>query len=584
MRPYAEVSRLAKSASFYSAVCHPLKLQYLRADAQTVVYGAGDLAKAATADPVFEVRAVDGDEDRPLTRARLVLSAHSPSAVSDFHAAGLRANPDLAKIGGESHFLRHPPAGGASSSSSSSTKGGAGGGESRARVTDLDGNIMEVVYLPPSHYPPDHQGSTVRRTQSSTAEASRILDWNLDVATSAAPPTARPPHHRASTSLSASASTRRPARPADANDSNTPYMTLRRSVTTSTVETSPRPREDDEEKSSGGFGLVSAVLGAVAAGAAIGGAMTYMSMRGSSAADERERETAVQQQQRRPAYPDPYPGQGQGQPQRYVEVERTVEKIRYPEDYPPVRGNRHYPPPSYVARYSQAAPTRPHEVEELDDRASRHTARQSTTGRHARTRSEAAGSARKPLMIADVEHRSNAGGSSRYTTAAPPAAPKMLMPADPRVQTARHVRPEADVFSRAASKASVPRTASRHHHADADTYVSKRTTGSRRATETMDRGSAPLPPSSTRPPPLARADTMPPPPMRSRSSRLPAMPVPTGGRRLPPGAKATMYADAGMVPLPPSEVGSTWDDDNDSVAPSDSISCIGSRRSDRSRR
>lgn len=562
MRPYAEVSGLATSASFYSAVCHPLKLQYLRADARTVVYGAGDLAKAASADPVFEVRAVDGDEDRPLTRARLVLSAHSPSAVSEFHAAGLRANPDLAKIGGESHFLRHPAA---------SAKGG---GESRARVSDLDGNIMEVVYLPPSHYPPDHAGSTVRRTQSSTAEASRILDWNLDVATSHAPPTARPPHHRASTSASA----RRPVRPA--TDDAAPYMTLRRSVTTSTVETSAspqaRPREqDDNEKSSGGFGLVGAVLGAVAAGAAIGGAMTYMNMRGSSAADDREK-AAVQQ--RRPAYPDPYPGQGQGQSQRYVEVERTVEKIRYPEDYPPVRGNRHYPPPSYVARYSQAAPTaRPYEVEELDDRASRHTARQGTAGRP-RTRSEAAGSGRKPLMIADAEHRSNAGGS-RYTTAPPPPAPKMLMPADSRAPTARHVRPEADVFSRAASKASVPRTASRHP--DADTYVSKRTSGSsRRAPDERDR--------SSRPSPLARADTMPPPQqpplMRSRSSRLPAMPVPTGGRRLPPGAKATMYADAGMVPLPPSEVGSTWDDDNDSVAPSDSISCIGSRRSDRSRR
>lgn len=571
MRPYAEVSRLASSASFYSAVCHPLRLQYLRADAHSVVYGAGDLAKAASADPVFEVRAVDGDEDRPLTRARLVLSAHSPSAVSDFHAAGLRANPDLAKIGGESHFLRHPAA---------SAKGG---GESRARVSDLDGNIMEVVYLPPSHYPPDHPGSTVRRTQSSSAEASRILDWNLDVATCAAPPTARPPHHRAA-SASASASARRPARPAA--DDAAPYMTLRRSVTTSTVETAAappaRPREqDDEEKSSGGFGLVGAVLGAVAAGAAIGGAMTYMNMRGSSAADEREK---ALQPQRRPAYPDPYPAQGQGQPQRYVEVERTVEKIRYPEDYPPVRGSRHYPPPSYVARYSQAAPTaRPYEVEELDDRASRHTARPGTAGRP-RTRSEAAGSARKPLMIADAEHRSNAGGS-RYTTA-PPPAPKMLLPAESRAPTARHVRPDADVFSRAASKASVPRAASRHH-ADADTYVSKRTSGSRRPPaddRDRERGAA-------RPSPLARADTMPPPPpqhqpplMRSRSSRLPAMPVPTGGRRLPPGAKATMYADAGMVPLPPSEVGSTWDDDNDSVAPSDSISCIGSRRSDRSRR
>ncbi len=50
-------------------------------------------------------------------------------------------------------------------------------------------------------------------------------------------------------------------------------------------------------------------------------------------------------------------------------------------------------------------------------------------------------------------------------------------------------------------------------------------------------------------------------------------------------SRAASYVSARNVPLPPSGVGTShanWDDDTESVAPSDSISCVGSRRNGRS--
>ncbi|KAK8044892.1 hypothetical protein PG993_004916 [Apiospora rasikravindrae] len=572
MRPYADVTHLPESASFYSAVTHPLGLRFLSADSSRIIYGAGG-------DPIFEVKAIC-DDNSPLKRARFVLSAPSPSVVSDFHAAGLRANPDLTKIGGDCHFLRHARPADPSS-----------GGESRARITDLDGNIMEVVYLPPKDYPSHHNGSTVRRTQSTNSEVTRILDWNLEVATShparsvagsrapggSANAIARPQaRHVASAPAAAPA-----AAPAPAEDE--PWTVFRRSVTTSTFEAAPAPREN-----SSGYGtgtLVSTVLGAVAAGAAIGGALTYMNMRN-------ERERAPRQEfdppamQRRSTMPDPYPNQHQ----RYVEVERTVEKIRYPEDYAPAKGARHYPPPSYVARYSQA-PDRSREVEELDDRASRHSTRHSATGRN-RTRSEA-GSSRRPLMIAEAEHRSTAG--SKHT-----GAPKLLMETEYRSQAgsryATDFMPEMDTKSRATtSKPSRHASARsvRRPEPELESYVSTRTHRTRKP-ERSDRSEAGM----RAPPTLVKAETMsipvrarPPPPRQSVSAMAKTLGerlgMNNGVKRMPTGGRATMYAKANMVPLPESEVGGSladWDDDKDSVAPDDSISCVGGNRSRRSSR
>jgi hypothetical protein len=437
--PYVEVSSLPPSASFYSAITHPLGLRYISASSGAIVYGGPSPTDSNITEPVFEVRSV-GERAEPPKRARLVLSASSTSVVKDFRAAALRAAPDLLIGGAEDPSHRHSDADPTS-------------GDSRVQIHDLDDNIMEVVYVPPADYPTNHSGSTVRRTQSTTDEVSRIMSWNFDVATSN-------PSKSAAAGPAGGARTVVARRPGSAAAEGEPYV-LRRSVTTSVVETSQPQRQSSDGNSTGlsNTAIFGTVLGAVAAGAAIGGALTYMNMKG-------QRDRAPRQEfdapafQRRATFPDPHPD---AQP-RYVE--RTVEKVYYADQLPPVR-DRHYPPPTYMAKYSQAG-GRSREVEELDDRSSRYTTRHSTTGR-SRTKSEA-GSTRQPLMITDAEHRSHVG--SAYTT-----TPKMLMDSEHRSHAgSRHssnLLPEADHWSHASSKHTVPRSI-KHHAPEVETYISSR--------------------------------------------------------------------------------------------------------------
>lgn len=538
MLPYVQVSHLPSSASFYSAVTHPLGLCFISASPGSVAYGTASPAAPSATTPAFEVRAIK-DRTLDIKPARLVLSACSPSVVDDFYAAALRANPELEVAGGA---VSHDPS------------------APSAQIQDLDGNIMSVVYIPPADGQARPGGSTVRRTQSTSNEASRILDWNMDVATS-----------RSGTRAGSGSSTAVTRRPGDQED---PYVVHRRSVTTtSTVEAAPSPRESPSGLSSGG--VIGTVLGAVAAGAAIGGALTYMTMRN-------QRENAPRQEfdapvfQRRSTFPDPYPDYKP----RYVERERMVEKIHYPDQYSQARGPRHYPPSAFPNRYPQLGGVS-REVEELDDRSSRLSARQSAGGR-TRTRSET-GSIRRPLMITDVEHRSQAG--SRHST---------------------NLLPEADEWSRAPSKQSVPRSIRRDP--EVETYLSSQS----RRTERTDRSESTIRPSKQSVHDTAQPVTYGDIPIRSRApSRAPtkasAAPsrhstVQPPARSVAPSAAATKtghpvsrtgsHVSARKVPVPGSHAGfskvsarniplpeshADWDD-NDSIAPSDSISCIGSRR------
>ncbi|ORY67082.1 uncharacterized protein BCR38DRAFT_482721 [Pseudomassariella vexata] len=542
MLPYIQVSDLPSSASFYSAITQPLGLRYISASPTAIVFGTSSEDNAATPPlPVFEILGNKLVCAEAGSNSRIVLSAPSVAVVSDFHAAGLRANPDLQVIGG-------------SIITGDATKGG----ETRAKITDFDGNIMEVVYAPSASYPSRHGAPAVRRTSVSTDEVGRILDWNLDVATSQAPSAVAGPEAPGESQPTALTS-RRPGPVAVHSDSPEPYAVLRRSVTTSTIEASPR------ESSSGltASVVLGSVLGAVAAGAAVGGALTYMNMRN-------ERERAQRQEfeapviQRRSTFPDPYPDHRP----RYVEVERTVEKIRYPEELPPpAPKSRYYPPPAYMARYSQVG-GQSREVEELDDRSGRHSSRQSAAGR-SRTRSEA-GSSRHPLMIADAEYRSHAGSKHG-------GAPKMLTEAEHRSQAGSRY-----------SKYSTPRSV---RQPDAATYVSART-------ERLENTSKPAPqllPLRSKAPSTYQSSA----PVKVAPSRAPTHHTNATVRTAAPSRAPThhtaatkmtapsRHASARKVPLPQSHVGSSlvdyeFEEDNDSIAPSDSISCIGSRRSSRS--
>lgn len=582
--PFVTVARLPPSASFYSAITQPLGLRYISATSSSIFFGTA----SPDPKPVFEVKSISDGAAQPLQRARILFSAPSRSAVAEFQAAALRANP-VALIGGDGDpsFPRHR--------SPTPASAAVGGGEhvplDRAKIRDLDGNIMEVSYVNPPAYPAGYGGSTVRHTQSTTQEVGRILDWNLDVAAS------EPSVAGSAAAGPATALTRRP--------SGEPHTTVvRRSVTTSSTTQHPPPpaREDSNSLSLSTGAVVGTVLGAVAVGAAVGGALTYTLMRN-------ERERAPRQEydpptfQRRSTFPDRYPDP-RG---RYVEVERTVEKVRYPEEYPPV--SKKYPPPTYLARYSGGGP-QSRALEDVDDRTSRHTSHYS--GTRTRGRSEAA-STRRPLMIDDIEYRSVAA-PSKHT-----AGPKMLMDAEYRSSAgskysagskhsahpkggllvdadyrsfagSRHVvAPPSRQPTEASYRSRAPSHAVSHapskHTAVASRYLADDDRPSRAGT------AKPL----THRPPEAEtyisarshrtdksASTVR--PIRPEGSRAVSR-YTSGTIKVPGVSRAPSHASAKKVPLPASAAGSSkanWDDDVVSLAPSDSISCVGSRRSGRS--
>ncbi|EOO02536.1 putative cystathionine gamma-synthase protein [Phaeoacremonium minimum UCRPA7] len=334
MIPFLEVSHLASSTSFYSAVVQPLGLRYISAGSASVTFGTATFPPV----PVLELRQVTPTPARHLKPSRLVLSAGSPAAVDDFHAFAHRASAS-------STPAALPHSGRSLGPGDTASVGSADeAGERRAKITDFDGNIMEVVYVPPPDYPSRFGGSTVRKTQSTHDEVTRILDWNYDVASSV-PPSA------AATSVRGSnlALSRRPGRYPD----DEPYSLLRRSVTTTSMlepTSAPSPRQNSNGLSTGA--VVGTLLGVAAAGAAAGAALTY-SMIKSDRARAPLQEFEAPAFQRRSTFPEPSPDR-RG---RFMEVERTVEKVRYPEDYTPVAAD-HRPAPSYIARYSQAPASR----------------------------------------------------------------------------------------------------------------------------------------------------------------------------------------------------------------------------------
>ncbi|KAI0098830.1 hypothetical protein GGR51DRAFT_420471 [Nemania sp. FL0031] len=574
--PCVRVRDLAPSASFYSAVTQPLGLRFISANAGSIVFG--------NPTPTFEVKATPAGTAAPKP-TRIVLSANSPSAVSAFHAAARRANPH-----GDSHILLK--------------EDDITGGESRASATDLEGNVVEIVYTPPN-YSPGYAGSSVSSTvrQSSTRHTTGILGWNLDAATSMV---------GAARSAVGSAAPSRPGLatlvPPGEDES---YRIIRRSFTSSTVETSPPQQENSKGLSSGA--VVGTILGATAA-AAVGAGLAYAFMKKDRDRAPRQEFDAAPPFQRRATY---HPGE---QP-RYVEMERTVEKVRYPEQYPPEPNN--YAQPAYTTRRSSQAPSPP--VEEIiEDRAPRQDP-------PPRIRERSVDPPEKTLLITETEHKSTVGTEIPIPPPPPPPPMPPTVSEDdqepkPPNKSALHAelfkrtnRCPSEAPSKTPSKArsrapedkdrdkdkdrdddarSHVSSRSRHHHhhrhghhhrhhdrdrererdrdrdrerererdRDRDRDDDRRSHTSSRHRRTRD----------------AEAETYV--SARSEKSTTSTVRAPTDIK--PPRSKAPSrapsYVSAREIPSPPKEA--DWkdlvddDDDKVSVAPSDSISCVGEER------
>ncbi|KAI5854100.1 hypothetical protein GGS23DRAFT_476660 [Durotheca rogersii] len=484
--PFVQVTDLPTAASFYAAVTQPLGLRYLSAAGSSIVFGDID-----SSNPVFEVKKSSGLDLQAPQPCRLVLKAKSSSAVSSFHAAAVRANPDAT-----TNYLHVHDKPGTS-------------GESLARIEDCDGNVMEVVH----HGYPDANGSALRRNLPTGQELSRAVDWDVESASSA-------PSRTVAGSTASS-------RVVDSD----PFSFLRGSAATPSSTESSR---GDESKGFSASAVVGTVLG-VAVGAAVGGALTYTMMKG-----DRER-VAYQEYEtppafsRRATFPDPQPD---SRP-RYVD-ERASGR---PPPYPPSSSG-----------YSQAS-GRHRTVEELDDRSSRYSSHY-TTGSRSRGHSEAS-STRRPLMIANAERGSVA--SSKYSE-----APRSLADSEQRSHAgSRHSSrrsPDSEYRSYSSSK----KAPSRPREADAETYVSAR---SEKSTSTIRPG---------------KADAIP----RSRAPSKASSQYSSATIKAPTVHRTQSHVSAKNVPQPESTVGSesVWDDDDGSVAPSDSISNVGVRPSKRTNR
>lgn len=590
MLPFLEVGHLPSSSSFYSAIIQPLGLRYLSTeDGHIPSITFGHSSRAA---PVFEIRQVVSSRDRPLRISRIVLSAPSAAAADDAYEFALRANPDAR----DSSHTRHFAESFAADSGVSAQRTGTNRGGTRVLITDFVGNMMEIVYQPPPDYPSHYGGSTVRYTRSTTEEASRILDWNYDVAGSS-PPSAAFPSSASSASVR-TASRRSAARYPE--DEDQPHPGLRRSVTagSSVYEPATSARENSNGLSAGA--VVGTLLGVAAAGAALGGAFTYNMVSRDRSRSSRQ-EYDAPSLTRRSTLPDKYDAYSDRKA-RYIEVERAVDKVRYPSDYPPPSDHRRSPP-AYIARYSQPEPRQSREVDDVyDDARGRHPSSRSRAS-SARPRSESA-SHRDPYVKAEVEHRSYASSrSSRH----PPIVQRSYTYDTPdrdreSYVSARSHRSNSTIRAPAPDPYGAPTHTSSHSRSSSRvTTTTYKVSGSPRAYSRdgsyISARHVPLPDSrapsyfSARDIPLpdSRAHTY----ISARDVPLPDSRAPTyiSARDVPlPASRPATYVSARHVPLPPSHAGSShakWeedddDDDADSIAPSDSISCVGSRRSGRS--
>ena len=577
MLPFIEVSHLPSSSSLYSAATQPLGLRYISAanpsGSPSITYGS----VTSPPVPVFELRQVKPTAGRSLKLSRVVFSAASREAVADFQAIVRRIKEENHKSAhfGDQGPLRHPEDPEEPSAGKPRTGAGSANLPDKVRETDIDGNIMEVAYVPPAEYPERYGGSTVRKTQSTQSEVSRILNWNYDVAS------AEPVHDVSLTPLAPASSNlvspRRPGRLPDDEQASGP-----RRSTTHTSTTLYEASGPNASSLLNPGGMMGALMG-VAAGAAIGAGLTYGVMRAGS--QESEAPTVVQ---RNPTLPEPL----HDSRNRYSEYDRPVKELQHRDDYTLVADRR--PPPTILTRYTHApAPVgRSREVEDVYEGRSRHSSRSKPPGLTSmRSRSEISTS-RKPLLLTDAEHRGYV--SSKHGDAED-------MAQDLRGHGS--VRHSSRTKYSPAEPQSMRRSLTYHVGAGGDTYGSshgQRATSAIRGPPAAG-GQAELA-SRAVPKPAGRAaaaaaSASQDKPRRSnsyKSAREVSLPV----------SRAASYVSPRDVPLPASRSGGMsyvssprhvqpppngmgvprtekWEDDLDSIAPSDSISCVGNRRNQR---
>jgi hypothetical protein len=477
-----EVSHLPSAASFYAAITQPLGLQYLALLASSASPPSptrlyfGHHLNPTTNQPQTIFALEQASPSTPPQKSLIRLAAPSPAAVDTFYKKALLAN----------NAQKHPEFEQTSDE------------EARAKVEDLDGNMLEAVYS-------SRAGRRIPtiETASTEKEARRVLAWQQEVARSTAASVVRddprPPLYRRSETFPRMA-TERP-----------PRLVRRETVTTEHYH-NERDRATLESRGGGGNGLTGMKLVGTLLGAAAGAAIAYNLVRS-------EPPPRIAPPPRRASYGD--------RGSEYTHT-RPIETVRPVERIPARSYVSAKEPPRYV-EYRIAPPPAPsralaQDLARIEERShvSRRSPRDSEQGSKVRSKSEVR--------------------STRYDR------PLTILPSRPRSPGASHVSHRSH----------------QSHHSKRDTdresYVSAR---SQRTDTTVK----PVQYVTVTPPKVSTTTIRVTPRDEDRRSQV------SYARHVPlPRSEVS----ARHVPLPPSMVSRR--SYTASVAPSDSVSSIGSKR------
>ena len=372
--PVIEVSHLPSAASFYAAVTQSLGLRYLSSSASPspspspttrLLFGTLD---PTTSRPITVFALQQASLSTPPRQSLITLAAPSPAAVDTFYKKALLAN----NAQRDHEFER------------SSDE------EARARIEDLDGNMLEAVYSSRAgrHIP-------TLETASTEKEARRVLAWQEEVARSTVASDVR------SSAAGSGYGERRPPPPAYRRADTYPALEHERPMrlVTRDVVTTERYRDERDQgvveaRGGGGGGFTGMRAVGMLLGAAAGAAVAYAMVRSDSP-------PRLAPPPRRASYGDYAPQYTHARP---VEMSRAVERIPArsyvsARDPPRYLQDRLAPPPAPSRALAQ-------DIARIEERShvSHRSARESERGSRARSRSEV-GSSRHSHALTDLPPR-----------------------------------------------------------------------------------------------------------------------------------------------------------------------------------
>ncbi|KAG4416061.1 hypothetical protein IFR04_010824 [Cadophora malorum] len=160
--PLIQVAHLPSAASFYGSLTQPLGLQFLSATpVSPACLHFGYIQQSPSGPRKVTVFTVSQAAHPRLSH--ITLSAPSPKAVYDFHGKSLLLNQDRGR--GENTFDQEED-------------------EERALTRDFDGNMIEAVYSTRASRGAAPRGTPAIEPAGLDKESRRVLEWQQDVARS----------------------------------------------------------------------------------------------------------------------------------------------------------------------------------------------------------------------------------------------------------------------------------------------------------------------------------------------------------------------------------------------------------------